>query len=142
MLRSRFADDAERLRAILQRAKTIAVVGASSDQWRPSFGIFGYLKRAGYRVIPVNPHEVGRILHGETFVASLGEIGDPVDIVNVFRRPDALPELVEEAISVRAGALWTQLGVVNEPACARAKAAGMDVVMNRCISIEHARLAR
>lgn len=130
------------LRRILERARTIAVVGASSDPWRPSFGIFGYLKRAGYRCIPVNPHEAGRVVHGETFVAALGEIGEPIDLVNVFRRPDALPALVEEVIAIGAPVLWTQLGVSDDRACARAQAAGIEVVMNRCISVEHARLRR
>lgn len=140
--RSRPAESAERLRQILQQTKVIAVVGASTDPWRPSFGIFGYLKRAGYQVVPVNPNEVGRNLQGEQFVASLRDIDQRVDLVNVFRRSDALPELVEEALSIRAPVLWTQLGVCHEEACARAEAAGMNVVMNRCISVEHARLGR
>lgn len=133
-------DNPDDLRRLLQRTRTIAVVGASSDPWRPSFGIAGYLKRAGYRVIPVNPHEAGRQLHGEAFVAALGDIGETVDLVDVFRRPDALPALVEEVIAVGAPVLWTQLGVRHDQACARAQAAGIEVVMNRCISVEHARL--
>ena len=130
------------LRAILTGAKTIAVVGASNEPWRPSFGIMRYLQRAGYRIIPVNPFLVGQTVHGETFRASLRDLSEQVDLVNVFRRPDAIGEVVEDAIATAAPALWLQLGIRNDAACARAEAAGMAVVTNRCISVEHARLCR
>ena len=130
------------LRDILMRAKTIAVVGASNEPWRPSFGIMRYLQRAGYRIVPVNPFLTGQTVHGEAFWASLRDLAEPIDLVNVFRRPDAIPDVVEDAIAVGAPALWLQLGIRNDAACARAEAAGMAVVMNRCISVEHARLCR
>jgi predicted CoA-binding protein len=130
------------LREILTGAKTIAVVGASNEPWRPSFGIMRYLQRAGYRVVPVNPFLAGQSVHGEAFKASLQEIGEPVDLINVFRRPDAVGQVVDDAIAVRAPAIWLQLGIRNDDACVRAEAAGMTVVMNRCISVEHARLCR
>ena len=138
----RDADRPDQLREILSRARTSAVVGASNEPWRPSFGIMRYLQRAGYRVIPVNPHLLGQSVHGEPFRASLRETGEPVDLVNVFRRPDAVEEVVDDAIAVGAPVLWTQLGVHNEAARAKAEAAGITVVMNRCISVEHARLCR
>jgi predicted CoA-binding protein len=136
------ADDPAVLRDLLERTRTIAVVGASTDAWRPSFGVAGYLVRAGYRVLPVNPTALGQNLHGEPFRASLMDIGEPIDLVNVFRRPDAVGEAVDQAIAAKAPALWMQLGIRNDKACARAEAAGIQVVMNRCISIEHSRLMR
>jgi predicted CoA-binding protein len=133
---------ADYLRGLLERAKTIAVVGASNEPWRPSFGIMRYLQRAGYRVLPVNPFLVGGTVHGEPFRASLRDIGEPIDLVNVFRRADAVGEAVDEAIAVGAPALWMQLGIRNDAACFKAEAAGIAVVMNRCISVDHARLCR
>lgn len=130
------------LRRILERASTIAVVGASTDPWRPSFGVTGYLHRAGYRIIPVNPTALGQSLHGEPFRARLQDIGEPIDLVNVFRRPEHIPAVVEDAIAIRAPVLWLQLGIVHVGAAAQAEAAGIQVVMNRCISIEHSRLLR
>ena len=130
------------LRGILSRARTIAVVGASADPWRPSFGVTGYLHRAGYRIIPVNPTALGQTLYGEPFRAGLHDIAEQVDLVNVFRRPDAVPAVVEEAIAIRAPALWLQLGIIHQAAAERAEEAGLDVVMNRCISVEHSRLMR
>jgi predicted CoA-binding protein len=130
------------LRGILMGAKTIAVVGASNEPWRPSFGIMRYLQRAGYRIVPINPFLTGQTVHAEAFRASLRDVAEPVDLVNVFRRPDAIGEVVEDAIAVGAPAVWLQLGIRNDAACARAEAAGMAVVMNRCISVEHARLCR
>ena len=132
----------EYLRELLTRAKTIAVIGASNEPWRPSFGIMRYLQRAGYRIAPVNPFLVGQSVHGEAFRSSLREVAELVDLVNVFRRPDAIGEVVEDAIAARAPVLWLQLGIRNDAACARAEAAGIAVVMNRCISVEHARLCR
>jgi predicted CoA-binding protein len=130
------------LRELLERARTIAVVGASPDPWRPSFGVTGYMKRAGYRIIPVNPTSVGQMVHGEPCRGSLREVLDTVDLVNVFRRPDAVPEVVEDAIAAGAPALWLQLGVQHLEAARRAEAAGLTVVMDRCISVEHSRLMR
>lgn len=130
------------LRDILGRARTIAVVGASPDPWRPSFGVMAYLKRAGYRLLPVNPTAAGRVVHGEAIRASLAGIREPVDLVDVFRRPDAVGEVVDEAIALGAPVLWMQLGIRNDAAAARAEAAGIKVVMDRCISVEHSRLMR
>ncbi len=99
-----------------------------------------YLMRAGYRVIPVNPNRAGETLHGEKVVASLDEAG-PVDLVNVFRRSDAMGAIVDDVIRTGAPALWTQLGIQAEEAAARARSAGVRVVTNRCISVEHSRLS-
>jgi predicted CoA-binding protein len=130
------------LRGILERARTIAVFGASPEPWRPSFGIMRYLQRVGYRVIPVNPTALGESAHGERFYGALQEVPEPVDLVNVFRRPEAVGEAVDQAIAVKAPMLWMQLGIRNDEAAARAEAAGIQVVMNRCISVEHSRLMR
>lgn len=130
----------DRLRELLTRTRTIAVVGASPEPWRASFGISRYLREQGYRMIPVNPNHRGETLHGERVLGSVIEIGEPVDLVNVFRRPDALGAVVDDAIATGARALWTQLGVWNPDAAARAEAAGLTVVMDRCISVEHGRL--
>jgi predicted CoA-binding protein len=130
----------EFLRGLLAGARTIAMVGASPDGWRPSFGIMRYLQQAGYRVIPVNPTHAGVKLHGEPVVSTLTEIDGPIDLVNVFRRPDAVGAVVEDAILAHAPAIWMQLGVRNDEAAERAEASGITVVMNRCISVEHARL--
>ena len=132
----------ERLRGILARTKTIAIVGASLEPWRPSAGIASYLHRAGYRVIPVNPTALGRSLHGEPFRSSLEDIGERVDLVNVFRRPEHVPAVVDGTIAIAAPVLWLQLGVAHPQAAARAQACGIEVVMNRCISVEHSRLMR
>lgn len=128
------------LSGILEQARTIAVLGASPEPWRPSFGVMNYLKRAGYKVIPVNPYAVGQCLHGEPFRACLKDILEPVDIVDVFRRPEFLGEIVEDVIAVRAPVLWLQLGIRNDEAASRAESAGVTVVQNRCISMEHSRL--
>jgi uncharacterized protein len=130
------------LRGLLEHARTIAVIGASPEPWRPSFGIMRYLQRAGYRVVPVNPTALGQSVHGEPFYGTLQEVPEPIDLVNVFRRPEAVGEAVDQAIAVGAPALWMQLGIRNDEACARAEAAGIEVVMNRCISVEHSRLMR
>jgi predicted CoA-binding protein len=128
------------LRGILMSARTIAVVGASNEAWRPSFGIMRYLQRAGYRIVPVNPFLAGQTVHGEAFRPSLRDLRESVDLVNVFRRPDAVEGVVDDAIAAGAPALWMQLGIRNAAACAKAEAAGIAVVMNRCISVDHARL--
>jgi uncharacterized protein len=132
----------DHLRGILERTKTIAVVGASPDPWRPSFGIMSYLHRAGYRIIPVNPTALGQSLYGEPFRARLEEIGEAVDLVNVFRRSEHVPGVVDGAIAIGAPVLWLQLGITHAEAAARAELAGIQVVPNRCISVEHSRLIR
>jgi hypothetical protein len=138
----RDTDTPDRLRRILAQAKTVAVVGASPEPWRPSFGVMRYLQRAGYRVIPVNPTAVGETVHGERFYATLLDVPEAIDLVDVFRRPDAVGEAVDQAIAAKAKAIWLQLGIRNDEACARAEAAGLAVVQNRCISVEHSRLMR
>ena len=117
--------------------KTIAVVGLSSDPLRPSHGVARYLQRQGYRIIPVNPYE--QLVLGERAYPNLREVPVPVDVVDVFRRPEFVPDVVEEAIAVGARALWLQFGVVHEEAARRAYEAGLAVIMDRCIKIEHAR---
>jgi uncharacterized protein len=139
----RFTDeDSKLVREILETSKTIAVVGASTDPWRPSFGIARYLAAAGYRVLPVNPTAMGQSLDGEPFRASLRDIAEPVDLVNVFRRPEFVRDVVEDAIAIGAPAVWLQLGIRHAAAAERARAAGIRIVMDRCISVEHRRLAR
>lgn len=120
---------------ILGYARRIAVVGASDNPARPSYDITDYLIRAGFEVFPVNPGKE-RILDRPCY-ASLAQVPGPIDVVNVFRRPDAVPEIAEEAIRAGARALWLQLGVVHNQAARRAREAGLDVVMDRCIKVEH-----
>ncbi len=126
--------------ALLNGARTIALVGASPKPERDSHEVMAFLQSKGHRVIPINPGIAGRVLLGETVYASLADLPEPVDLVDVFRASDALPGIVEEAIAARAPAIWTQLGVVNETAAGRAKAAGLTVVMDRCPKIEYRRL--
>jgi predicted CoA-binding protein len=121
----------------LHNARTIAVVGLSKNALRASYFVGYYLKRHGYRVLPVNPREA-EIL-GEKCYKSLLDLPDPVDIVNVFRAPDALPGIAKEAVQIRAGNLWCQFGVINEEGARIAEAGGLTVVMDRCIKVEHAR---
>jgi predicted CoA-binding protein len=118
-------------------SRTIAVVGLSSDPARPSYGVARYLQRQGYRIIPVNPYE--QLVLGERAYPHLRAVPVPVDVVNVFRRPEYVPEVVADAIAVGARALWLQFGVIHEEAARRAQAAGLAVVMDRCIKVEHAR---
>ena len=132
-------DDAE-IKALLDGARTIALVGASDRPDRPSYRVMAMLQDHGYRVIPVNPQITGEHLHGEFVFRELAQIGEPIDIVDIFRRPIAAGEAVDEAIAVGAKAVWMQLGVINEEAAARAKAAGLKVVMDRCPAIEIPRL--
>lgn len=129
--------DPVRIQRLLASMRTVAVVGLSSNELRPSNFVGFYLKRHGYRVIPVNPREA-EIL-GESCHASLAEIGVPVDVVDVFRDPGAVPDLVDEAIAIGARALWLQFGVIHFDAAARARDAGLEVIMDRCLKIEHAR---
>ena len=136
----------EGLRALLAGTRVIAMVGASLERWRPSHGIMRDLQMSGYRVLPVNPNHAGDILHGERILSSLQEAESSlegrggIDLVNVFRRSDALRGVVEEAIAAGLPAIWTQIGVRDEVAAARAEAAGMWVVTERCISVERRRL--
>jgi uncharacterized protein len=136
--------DNESILRILQSTRTIAMVGASPSVDRPSHGVMHYLQRAGYRVIPVNPTVEGETILGETVVSSLADIAEEFEMVDVFRRSDALPGLVNEVkplIKARAiQCLWLQLGVRHADAAAKAQAAGLIVVMDRCLKVEHARL--
>ena len=120
---------------ILERYKKIAVVGLSSQRWRPSYGVSEYMQEAGYRIIPVNPNETEVL--GEKAYPTLDDIPEPFDIVNIFRRPEYVPEVVESAIHRNARVIWMQLGVANEEAAARARASGLEVVMDLCILQEH-----
>jgi predicted CoA-binding protein len=125
---------------LLANARTIAMVGASDRPNRPSHGVMRFLQDHGYRVIPVNPQITGEHVHGEFVWRELAQIGVPIDIVDIFRRPQAAGEAVDQAIFVGAKAVWMQLGVINEEAVARAEAAGLKVVMDRCPVIEIRRL--
>ena len=125
---------------LLKTAHVIAVVGLSSRKHRPSFGVSEYMQRAGYRIIPINPNESSIL--GEKSYASLEDVPEKIDIVDIFRRSEFVPEIVEQAIRVGAGAVWMQEGVIHEEAAARAQAAGLTVVMDRCILKEHQRLSR
>lgn len=127
---------------LLQRTETIAMVGASDRPGRDSGRVMRFLQDRGYRVIPVNPGLAGRRLHGEPVHGCLAEIETRVDLVDVFRRADAVDSIVDQAIAIGAPALWLQLGVVNDGAAARARAAGLIVVMDRCPAIEIPRLER
>ena len=129
--------NAETIQRVINTAKTIAVVGLSNNELRASYFVGYYLKRHGYRVIPVNPRET-EIL-GEPSYPSLADVPVPVDIVNVFRAPAALPGIAREAVAIKAGTLWCQFGVINEEGAKIAEADGVAVVMDRCIKIEHAR---
>jgi uncharacterized protein len=131
--------DAE-IRDILTSVRSIAVVGWSPKADRPSHGVAAFLAARGYRVIPVNPGQAGQTALGETVRASLAEAG-PVDMVDIFRRSEEAGAVVDEAIAVGAKVVWMQLGVVDEAAAARARAAGLRVVMDRCPAIEIPRLA-
>jgi predicted CoA-binding protein len=130
----------EDIARILANARTIAVVGASDRPDRPSYGVMRFLQSWGYRVLPVNPQITGEHVLGEFVWRELAQIGVPIDIVDIFRRPDAAEEAVEQAIFVGAKAVWMQLGVINHEAAARAEAAGLEVVMDRCPHIEIPRL--
>ena len=125
---------------LLKTARVIAVVGLSNRKHRPSFGVSEYMQRAGYRIIPINPNESSIL--GEKSYASLEDVPEKIDIVDIFRRPEFVPEIVEQAIRAGAGAIWMQEGVIHEEAAARAQAAGLTVVMDRCILKEHQRLSR
>ena len=125
------------IQRVLHSARTIAIVGLSANQLRASNFVGFYLKRHGYRIFPVNPRET-EIL-GEVSYPSLLDLPDPVDVVNVFRAPDALPAIAREAVAINAGALWCQFGVINEEGARFAEEGGLDVIVDRCLKIEHAR---
>lgn len=129
--------EAEQITELLKTAKTIAVVGLSDSALRPSFGVSEYMRAHGYRIIPVNP-AIQEWL-GERAYASLLDVPDKIDIVDVFRRSDAVPDIVEQAIQIKAPAIWMQEGVIHEEAAERARKAGIFVVMDLCILKEHRR---
>ena len=131
-------DDIAGLRRILMRSRTLAVVGLSAQWYRPSYFAAKYMQDHGYRIIPVNPR-YGEVL-GRTCYPDLRSIPEPVDLVDCFRKSPEIPPLAEDAIAISARVLWMQLGIVNEAAAQQAAAAGLDVVMNRCVKIEHARI--
>jgi predicted CoA-binding protein len=125
------------IQRVLHSAKTIAIVGLSNNPLRASYFVGYYLKRHGYQVIPVNPRET-EIL-GQTCYPSLRDVPDHVDIVNVFRAPDALPDIARESVEIGADALWCQFGVINEEGAQIAEDGGVTVIMDRCLKVEHAR---
>jgi predicted CoA-binding protein len=129
--------DTSAIQRVLHTAKTIAVVGLSKNELRASYFVGYYLKRHGYQVIPVNPRET-EIL-GQACYPSLLEVPVPVDIVNVFRAPDALPGIAREAVAIGSGAMWCQFGVINEEGARIAADGGVTVIIDRCIKVEHAR---
>ncbi|MDJ0275238.1 CoA-binding protein [Sphingomonas sp. 2R-10] len=132
--------DDDGIRTLLTQARTIALVGASDRPDRASYGVMAFLQSQGYRVIPVNPQITGEHLHGEFVFRDLDQIGEPIDIVDIFRNSAAAGEVVDAAIAAGAKAVWMQLGVVNEAAAERAEAVGLQVVMDRCPKIEIPRL--
>ena len=123
---------------ILREYKIIAVAGLSSNPLRPSFGVAQYMQKHGYRIIPVNPAETSVL--GEKSYSTLLDVPDKVEIVNVFRRAEFVPGIVDEAIKIGAKCIWMQEGVVHDQAAAKARAAGLEVVMDRCLLKEHGRL--
>jgi len=125
---------------LLEETSTIALVGASDRPDRAAFEVMGMLLAHGYHVIPVNPQLAGQVIHGQTVVAQLADVDEPIDMVDVFRRSEFVSGVVDDAIAVGARAVWTQLGVIDPVAAARAEGAGLDVVMDRCPKIEIRRL--
>ena len=130
--------DMDGLRRILTENKTIAVVGLSANWWRPSFFAAKYMQDHGYRIIPVNPN-YDEIL-GEKCYDRIEDIPDPGDVVDIFPRPEVTPALAQSAVAIGAGVFWMQIGVVNDESARIAESGGLEVVMNRCVKIEHARL--
>ena len=130
------------LKTVLNRTKTVAVVGVSTNTVRPSFYVARYLALKGYKVIPINPGHAGKEMFGTIVRASLSEIDEPVDMVDIFRRSEAVPPIVDEALEQLPGlqTIWMQIGVQHDEAAAKARAAGVDVIMNRCPKIEYQRL--
>ncbi len=129
--------DPDRIRELLERAKTIAIVGLSADRQKASYFVANYLQREGYRVIPVNPR--GGTILGETVYRDLKSIPETVDIVDVFRPDSEVPAIVDQAIAIGAKALWTQLRIIHFEAAEKARAAGLAVVMDKCVKMEHGR---
>ena len=131
------------IRTILRDCKTFAMVGASTNTQRPSYFAGQYMTKKGYRVIPVNPGAAGQTLFGETIMPSLDAIEEPVDLVQVFRRVELIPEVLDAVLAIDPlpKVFWLQLGIVNEDCAAKAEAAGMTVIMNRCPKIEYGRLS-
>lgn len=125
----------DEIRELLANTRTIAVVGLSSDPMRASFGVSQYMQRGGYRIIPVNPNE--RMVLGEKSYNSLAEVPEKIDLVDVFRRPEFVPEIVDEVIRLKIPALWLQEGVVHQAAAKKAREAGVVVVMDKCVLKEH-----
>ncbi len=132
--------DQEVIQRILREAQHIAVVGLTDDPVRPSYFVPAYLQANGYHIIPVNPTLSGTVL-GETIYDSLADVPGPIDVVQIFRRSEHVGPIVEEAIAAGAKAVWMQLGISNEEAAAVAHAAGLDVVMNQCMKVQHSRLS-
>ena len=130
----------EDIAELLQSTRTIALLGASDNPGRASYGVMKFLQDHGYQVIPVNPRITGEHVHGEFVWRDLAQIGEPIDLVDIFRKSSEVGPLVDDAIAAGAKAVWMQLGVVDEAAAARAEAAGLKVVMDRCPKIEIARL--
>lgn len=128
------------IRQILSRVKRIAIVGASANEVRPSFFVTKYLIAKGFEVFPVNPGVAPREIAGRMTYATLADVPQPVDMVDIFRASDAVPGIVDEAIAIGAQVVWMQLGVRHDDAAAKAEAAGLQVVMNRCPKIEYGRL--
>ena len=133
-------DDAE-IKALLEETRVIAMIGASDRPDRPSYGVMAFLQSRGYRVLPVNPQITGEHVHGEYVWRELAQIGEPIDMVDIFRNSEAAGPIADEAVKLGAKVVWMQLGVRNDEAAQRAEAAGLKVVMNRCPKIEHSRLS-
>jgi predicted CoA-binding protein len=137
-----FRNDAATIARIHDESKVWAIVGLSSDTTRPSYGVAQFLQRNGYRIVPVNPACPAPEILGERVYPSIADVPEHIDVVDIFRRSEAAGEHVDEAIVVGAGAVWLQVGVIDEAAAARAETAGLDVVMDTCPKIEFPRLAR
>ncbi len=133
-------DDISSLRRILHQCRRVAIVGLSAEWHRPSFFVAKYLQQHGYQIFPVNPRYAGSEILGRPCVASLADLPEPVDMVDVFRRTDDVLPIAQQAVRIGARCLWQQIGVVNTEADALVRAAGLDSVMDRCVKIEHARL--
>ncbi len=129
------------IRKILREVKTIAMVGSSANWVRPSYYAMKYLQKKGFRIIPVNPKAAGTEILGETAYATLADVPDPVDMVQIFRNSEAAGPITDEAIAIRPKIVWMQLGVRNDAAAERAEAAGLTVIMDRCPKIEYGRLS-
>ena len=133
-------NNADTLRRILQSCRSVAIVGLSAEWHRPSYFVAKYLQQHGFRILPVNPRYAGSQILGMACVARLEDITEPVAMVDVFRKTDDVAPIADSAIVIGARCLWQQIGVVNETAAAKARAAGLATVLDRCVKIEHARL--